>query len=341
MKIGLVGYANNQGLGIMSQDFIRYLNIIYQLVIPSSDKGTNYSLAAKHYLPAKDFCPTDKEINNFLDIVDCVFCVEATYSPNLFEIAKRRKKRTVFFPMWEWFRNEDARYMFVDLFFCTSNKCFNEVHFKNKVFAPWPVDDEYFPYREITGPAKTFLHNAGFAGLNGRKGTNETVEAFTRLNGDYRLIINTQKPIKEYGCAKLIFSDSRITVNEKNFTEKADLYKDGDVLVAPHHCDGQFLVGEEGMACGMPVITTNAEPMAEFGNEELLVKVKKFIYGGFIHENAGHNIPDVDDLYSKMKWCTENDLSILSSKNRKKIVRDYSWNNLSGLYLKLLRGDPA
>jgi hypothetical protein len=97
------------------------------------------------------------------------------------------------------------------------------------------------------------------------------------------------------------------------------------------------MVGLEGCAAGMPVITTDAPPMNEYWsgdyegfvlcetwNEKLLVAVNRTISAKTTNPDSVHNIVNLEDFSAKIEWCANNDLTKLSNANRK-LAEELSW----------------
>lgn len=350
MKLGIIGYANNSGLGIMTQDLINQFDIDYHLVIPGAEKGTDESLSnAKYKISAKQWTPSEIEVLTLLKEVDVVITVETTYYPDLFKLCKEHNVRSVFIPMWEWF--EWDKYQGADMYICTSKatyyyliETFNPVkhdaHMNNVVAIPWPVDTDKFRFRERGNKGKVFVHNAGFGGLNYRKGTLEVVDAFRRIRlENIKLILRTQRPIERYPFYKEIIGDKRIEVHSKDFESNEEMYEMGDIYLYPARYDGQALVAQEAMACGFPVFVTDAEPMNEFSDDAffrvpLLEKEKIRIHN---HE-VDMNIANSEVLGNRMVMCMSKDLRKVSRKNREIIEKNYSWNACKQDYYSVIFG---
>jgi glycosyltransferase involved in cell wall biosynthesis len=232
-------------------------------------------------------------------------------------------------------------YQNVDLYIAPSFKAYQEIPFDNKLFIPYPVDTELFAYRQRTGPAKTFVHNAGSGGLNGRKGTMEAIYAFLRAAAncpDIRLLVRSQRSLEEIVPDVDVSECSRITV-EGSLEYREDLYKEGDVLIYTSRYDGHAMVTLEGMSSGMPVITTNAPPMNEFwrpGENPLLVKVEKEEKINLVNPHCMSHLPSIADLANKIQWCAENDMSAYSARNREIAEKEHSWNTLRERWKKAL-----
>lgn len=139
---------------------------------------------------------------------------------------------------------------------------------KNAFYIPWGTDIETFKCsidcRDNDGVV--FFHSAG---MSNRKGTQTLVSAF--INGQFvrhnaKLIIHTQKPL-DSTISKLIAGNDNIQVIQKTVPHPG-LYHLGDVYVYPTTLDGLGLTIYEALASGLPVITTNADPMREIVNPQ-------------------------------------------------------------------------
>jgi 1,2-diacylglycerol 3-alpha-glucosyltransferase len=132
-------------------------------------------------------------------------------------------------------------------------------------YIPWGTDTRVFHPEEEVKPKEslTFFHSCGVS--PDRKGTDLLVKAFKQVSGGIRLVIHSQLPLKDRfsDLVREINEDKRITLLEQ-VAAPPGLYHLGDVYVYPTILDGIGLTISEALACGLPVITTNAAPMNEF-----------------------------------------------------------------------------
>jgi glycosyltransferase involved in cell wall biosynthesis len=61
-----------------------------------------------------------------------------------------------------------------------------------------------------------------------------------------------------------------VEIRAKRLRSRAELYDEGDVFLAPSRFEGLGFGLMESQACGMPLITTNAPPMNEYGAARLI-----------------------------------------------------------------------
>lgn len=344
MTTGIIGYLTARGLGTMTHDLRVQLGIQHQLV--PVDHGWGYvpewATGNEIYLDQLNVQREDLEIWKEVFGIDTVVSIETSYGDNTFKWAKELGMKTILIVMWESFNPHMQAYRDVDVYIAPSFKAYQEIPFDNKIFLPYPVDTDLFKFKQRNGPAKLFVHNAGSGGMNGRKGTFETLIAFLAAKiscPDIRLLVRSQKPIEE--IVPELNTDGMAGVTFEGPMEfREDLYQEGDVLIYPSKYDGHALVSLEGMASGMPVITTDAPPMNEYwrpGERELLVKVvKEEKPSGLVNPHCMSNMVNGADLMQKIIWCAKNDMSEISTRNRQIVEKEHSWNMLRERWAKVL-----
>lgn len=344
MSTGIIGYLSARGLGTMTHDLRQQLDIRAQIVVP--DEGWPYQVdwATGKELYLEKWTAAREDIELWRDYygINTLVSIETSYGDNTFRWAKELGMRTILIVMWEAFNPNMAAYKNVDLYICPSFKAYQEIPFDNKVFLPYPVDTDLFQYRQRTGVATEFIHNAGSGGMNGRKGTTATILAFSIAKQKRPHIELTVR--SQVGFDTILPDVDCIDVTGVYFEggrpNREDLYTDGDVLIYPSKYDGHALVSLEGMASGMPVITTDAAPMNEFWRpqeSELLVRVEhQEKPNGLVNPHCMSECVDIDDLAAKIVWAADNDMSEISARNRAIVEKEHSWNALKGRWAKVL-----
>jgi glycosyltransferase involved in cell wall biosynthesis len=198
-------------------------------------------------------------------------------------------------------------------------------------FLPWGTDVDIFRPRglKLRDPAVvTFFHSAGMNPY--RKGTDLLIQSFAQLVIEAKLIIHTQKDIirtfpklrelienlSVNGCLRII-----------NKTIPAPgLYHLGDVYVYPSRLDGLGLTIAEALSCGLPVITTDSQPMKEFLDSSVgrLIEVDSYT-----RREDGYYWPqsliDCDSLVQAIEYYSRHKSHLPQLKQR---ARDYAVNNL-------------
>lgn len=335
MTIGVISYLSARGLGTMAHDLRKQLGVGYQLVLPDGDWPyvPEWANGNEIYLGQWEIQRNDLALWKEMDKIDTVVAIETGYGENTFRWCKELGIRTVLIVMWEQFHPRAPAYQDVDMYICPSWKAYQEIPFDNRLFLPWPVDTKEFQFRHRTGQAKTFVHNAGSGGMNGRKGTLEAIEGFIKADvPGTQLIVRSQVPFHQVcpniDIASPVYQNVKIDYGSK--PTRAELYETGDVLIYTSHYDGHSLVGIEAMASGMPLITTDAEPMNELlkPGDKFLVKVRERKFAGTVNPHCLSNLVDIDDLAEAIRYAATTDMSDISMRNRHIAEREHSWLTL-------------
>jgi len=194
-----------------------------------------------------------------------------------------------------------------DAILCSTLRTFYLVRgFCNAYYMGWAVDTDLFRPRDSGEEKFTFFHNAGWLGINYRKMTPAAILAFDAISRhlpDVTLFIHAQAELEKLPpkVVRIVHENPRITYHLETVPAPG-LYHKGCVLLFPSKLEGLGLPLLEGMACGLPVIATDAPPMNEFvhnGENGLLVKVARTQTRA---DNIAfpETIVDVNDLAAKM-----------------------------------------
>lgn len=338
----VVAYNDDTGLGRMANDMVRMLNLGHHLVACSE------RLATKPLQPGRDWKLDPKaditELRRHLDGLEGIISLErCDWHPKLFRTARSMGVRTVCVPMWEWFRGNDPLWGDCDLFICPnefSRQIVQSYGWRKTTVLPWLLDLDQLPVRQVRGPARVFVHNAGLVDHDDRKGTRDTIEAFMQVSRpDLRLIVRAQKE------ASLPNGDPRIEYRFGNLARPADLYAEGEVMIQPSKMEGLGFMVLEPVCCGLPVITTDYPPMNEIVRQpELRVRPRWFKRKCFANQWIKHahlRLPRISHLSRIIEWCADHDLEACSASNRTWAEGTYSssqliarWSHTLGALLK-------
>jgi glycosyltransferase involved in cell wall biosynthesis len=327
----VVGFKDDTGIGRMCQDIQDVIGVRKHLVAPSERMKTKEILQPREFLMSND-----QDINTLIQqmqYLEGIICIERLHwHPLLITVAKKLKLKIVCVPMWEWFKGTDSEWQTVDRFLCPNQKSIDVLHsfgFNNACKLNWVLNISSLPKRKITGVARTFIHNAGLVDHDDRKGTKIAVEAFKKVkNPDIRLIIRMQKH------SPLPKTDERIDVRVCNHQNHSELYLDGDAAIQPSQMEGLGFMVLEPVCSGLPVITTNAPPMNEYVRNPFMLtktrmfKKKSFAYRSASIKQAQLNPPRISSLAKKIEWCSQNDLSHISTENHIWGQKKFSKENL-------------
>ena len=195
-------------------------------------------------------------------------------------------------------------------------------------FIQWGTNPNIFTKKEKPDHLKdnfVFFHNAGMWGVNGRKGTRELIDAFSRVLNRHthtKLFIHSQISVQSKHPQVIIHCE---TVKPPSF------YHYGDVYVYPSKLEGIGLSIPEAMSCGLPVITTNNGPMNEFvedGRNGMLIKVSNFQRRS---DNYywDESLPDVNHLAQLMDMYIQQPhiVKIHGDESRRRILEEFNWND--------------
>jgi hypothetical protein len=178
--------------------------------------------------------PSPDDVANFLDKCDTVLFLERPLPMGLSRVAKDAGKRVVLVVMPEWLPVSSPWLGDVDQFICFTRQgldhCCGIGVGGRTVLTPCPLDLCELPFRQRDRvDYRGVVYCDGWGGVLERKGA----------------------PVVK-------------TVNRTGVAQPADLYADADLIVVPARFDGLGLTLLEAMACGCPVLATDAEPYQTF-----------------------------------------------------------------------------
>lgn len=205
-----------------------------------------------------------------------IFFPDRLEDKNVLEWCKKNKVSTIMIINYETIqKREFGHYKLYSRLLCPV-KCtadlLQEHGIKNSAFIRWGIDNDVFYPRsiKIKHPVM-FIHNAGYGGTEWRKNTLAVVLAFdmaSRKNGNIRLLIKSQRPIKEYPeeMQSVIKRNQNIIINDKNLkmSDLIKLCRSCHVSILPSKWEGIGIPFIESLAMGIPVITVDAPPMNEW-----------------------------------------------------------------------------
>jgi glycosyltransferase involved in cell wall biosynthesis len=310
-------HKDDTGFGRQASDVLAVLGFGHHLVIPS-ERLHDHPIdgVSEQWLPADASPETIRSLLSGLDGI--LFFERHAWHPQILRIAREMGVATVCVPNWEWFNGHAPEWQNCDLFICPSRfteQIVRSYGFTNTCQLPWPIDLAKLPNRHVHGPARHFIHNAGLVDRDDRKGTRDTIEAFSRLTRlDVRLTVRLQKPVP------LPPVDDRVEIVVGNVPSVADLYASGDICVQPSKMEGIGFMVLEPACAGIPVITTDYPPMSEYIQQpQLRCRPrwrKRRAYASQWIRHAHLKLPSIADLTRRMDWAASTDLGPISTANR-------------------------
>jgi glycosyltransferase involved in cell wall biosynthesis len=332
----IVGLKDDSGAGKMSFDLTRLLFPAQRLVTPST-RMEGHPIGEREIWIQNN--ASDSEIEQALERIEVLIVLEdSQIHHRIIRVAKSRRLKVHALALWEWFSHYDPIRKLYDKIICPNNFCYtilDKFGFDNAVRLTWPVDIANLPERIVSGPAKTFVHNAGRFGNDDRKGTLLTLEAFAKVaDQSLSLIVRSQNPLPRR------VEDRRIHYFVGNLRDYHDLYREGDVFVQPSKAEGIGFSILEPMVCGLPVLTTDYPPMNEYITDfRMLVSThwgKKPAQQKTYVQQAHLKIPRVKSLTRRIEWCTEIDMAPFSQRNREWALQNFNPDQLRTKWIQTL-----
>ncbi len=334
----VVSHNDDSGLGRLAQDAKSVLGLRH-LVIPSERLVDNPLDLGRDVLLPRDMSETQMEAA--LAGLDGLIMLERYWwHPLLLETAYRLGLRLTVLPTWEWFRGHETEWGLFHAILCPSQfsrKIVSSYGWKTAQVITVPLDLRRLPAREVSGPARLFVHNAGIVDPDDRKGTADTIRAFRRVKRcDVRLIVRVQKP------AELPEPDERIEIRFVSLPDHGSLYTEGDVALQPSKMEGIGFMVIEPVVCGIPTVTLDYPPMSEHVLQpELRIRKRWFKRSCFPKRaaavpHAHLRLPRMGDFVRRIEWCAEHDLTAISRANRARSAARYDAASLREEWSRVL-----
>lgn len=347
-RLGLISYKNHSGLGVIAANFRKWLPLASQFVIkhPVKDApGETYDIGIPHTFG--DLEPTIDQLNEYLDVCkpEVVIVIETPFNFDFFQIMYDRGIKVVLIPMIDSVGVEKfipyEKYIDLVINFTKVGQKIYAEHWPggniNGIHLPYPIDTEYFCL--LGGETEfTFVHSSGWGGSHYRKSTDLVFTAFQQLSHKYKditMLVNSQCGEQEHSQLRNV---ERVTIQRKDLPEAIDSYRNGPVCIFPSRREGLGLPILEAMACGLPVITTDAPPMNEWFPEDYSLLVKVQCQTDLPYGDVPMYTPSAFDLMKKMEYAYNNPklMEQIGETNRIIIQEKFSWPVLRNTYLEFL-----
>jgi glycosyltransferase involved in cell wall biosynthesis len=289
MKLGLLARADNSGLGVQTHEFYKHMNPDKTLVVDISNLNGNRPYLERY--PGAQVVhgiPQLEDFRTFLEGLDVIFIAESPYDYRLYDLAREMGVKTAVqynYEFFDWFVN--PHYPKPDMLIAPSKWHYDRVqHFCDEhniehIYLHCPVNRALLPKRHIFR-AKTFLHTAGKAASYDRNGTMTVIEASRFLHSPAQILIHfqgeqglphqTTHTIADYQQHILdVGNANRVTIEQKDYDNYEDVYKQGDVFILPRRYGGNCLPLNEALSVGMPAIMPDISPNNEFLPDQWLI----------------------------------------------------------------------
>ena len=336
IKIGLIGRADNGGLGVQTKDFFDFVKPFKTLVVDISGLNGHTSYHEQRYegMQVSSGFPTRSDLEPFLKGLDVVFTIETPYSYELLELAKQKNIKTIIQYNYEFLDYlQNNKLQLPDALWSPSLWHFDEIVEKygdkcRVIHMPPPVDRQRMKYLQ-RNKAQKFLHIAGRKTYEDRNGTFILLDALQYIQAqDIEIVIRTQQELP-------IIDDYRVKINNNDCMEYWNLYNDEDVLLLPRKYGGLSLQLAEAMSCGMLAVMPDISPQNKFLPSELLMKYdRQFI----INTRTEIDVYEVSaiELAKKIDYLAGLDKNKCGKLSRKMddISKEWSWETMLPKYIE-------
>lgn len=346
MRIGLLAYSTDTGLGNQTWEFFKHLHPAKTLVADLSrfnKMPTHHERfpGARIDTCGSRFYLSDESCEWLTDDIDILFVAETPLNYNLFQIAKRKGVPTV----------QQYNYEFLDYFrhpewprptilAAPSTWHADKVDELGEViYFPVPVNTDLIkpvPRREF----KTFIHIIGRPTANDRNGTIQFLKAAMLLGNHYNYIVYLQPPederaVQHFAPVKQMIEEAGRVINLQvitNVDDYSEMYFQGDCLVLPRKYGGLCLPAQEALAAHIPVIMSDISPNNMALPKQWLVPATK--EGTFFaHTDIDFYAVSPGELSNKMYEIAKRSTYGVDTQQAKLFAEKISWEKLKPYYL--------
>lgn len=265
MRVGLVGRADNRGLGVQSWEFYRALQPHAVLCVdePGSrrlgftpDFG-RYPGCRISPLDTDDWTLPLDDIRWLVEQVDVIYAAETLYDWRIVAEARERCVATVVHLNPEFYKHPGSGLPHPTVWWNPTTWRMDDMP-RGCRHVPVPVAvDRFTPNQPADGPLRV-LHVAGHQAAADRNGTRIVADAIRLLRQPAHVRVICQDQRLQFRCRppKHVTVDV-VTGGVANYW---DLYHDCDLLVLPRRYGGLCLPAQEAQAAGVVVVMPDVEP---------------------------------------------------------------------------------
>lgn len=346
MKIGLLAYSTNTGLGHQTQEFFKHMQPHKTLVVDL--ERFNLMPTFHEKFPGARVTrgiPSDTDLLWLLEDIDAVFVCETPLNYNLYTFAKERGVATI----------QQYNYEFLDYYkrphlpkptILAAPTEWNIDKVRAMGIAPvfsWPVpvNRGEVPFREIK-ECTTFVHVVGRPAVHDRNGTIPFLRAAQRIGQNFKYKLFVQPPndptaIKYFQPVLDVINEVKDEINLEvieNAPNYSDIYKAGDVLVLPRKYGGLCLPMQEALSAGMPVIMTDISPNRTLPSSWLVKADFREIFHAHVDVEVYEPVPY--HLEFTMEQFADPAIMDISNQLANQLAEKLSWSRLKPYYETLI-----
>lgn len=332
MRLGLVGWASDTGVGMELRDALRHLPVTAAFYLDHPGKPQSADFKGK----TAGSGDLNGKMLAFLETnqIDTILSWETPGSWDFPAIWQAKGIRWYCVAHYDWFAPKQIpawKMAKILAPFEQASLGLRMIYGLESTTIPVPVDLDRLPFRERR-KAERFVTVYGHGGQGDRRSIVQIMEAWRLMGAEAPpLLIRAQKVIKELEGSL----PHNVTVHFENLSKASDLYANADVAVLPSKYEGVGLSLIEAQACGLPVITTNMEPMRSIAPDYLVsgevgkIEIMQDHWVATCTANPG-------SLAAKVKSLLHQDISEASKTARFRVQEKYSWAVLRDQWANLL-----
>lgn len=337
MRLGLVGYGSDTGVGMELRDALVHLPAVSAFILKHPERPETKGLR----FPPSTFFSKGWELLQEMETwiadvkPDTILTWEIPGDWRFPDLWKRKGIRWVCVIHYDWFMPEHKHDYEKARLISPNFQCQNGIkalYGLDSTLLPIPVDLDRLPFKERRF-AHRFVTVYGQGGPHDRRSIREIVAAWRGITMAFPLTIRAQKkPVEFEGDLP-----NSIGIDLGNMETTAHLYEEQDVAVLPSKFEGVGISLIEAQALGLPVITTDMEPMRTLA-PDLLVNASPFSLEFMIGHKVIAGFPSVLDLRRVVDDISGKDIRDLSHMARRRVENQYSWTVLKEQWLDQLEG---
>jgi glycosyltransferase involved in cell wall biosynthesis len=338
MKIGMIAFSTNTGLGIQTLNFYKHMQPTKTLLV---DLQSLNGMETHHErfdgdgeVRVAKGIPDCLFMEWLTDDVDLVFICETPLNYCIMEKAKRKNVPVVLQFNYEFLdylnRSDIEAPAVLAAPSIWHKKDVEALNIAPVVDLPVPTDGLHINYREIS-ECRTIFHVAGKQAIHDRNGTMTFIEAAVKCGNKFKFKIYAQQldAATQNAIAKAQQKiDLEVIMNIPNYN---DIYNDGDLMVMPRKYGGLCLPMQEALAAGIPVIMPDIEPNGYRLPKQWLVPAKR--ERSFMTRTQ-IDIYETDPNHLAFKMCQFGDREFMKWSNKEaiEIGKGLSWKALKPYY---------
>lgn len=335
MRIALLAFSTQTGLGIQTYNFYKYMKPAKTLI---ADLSSMNGMPTRHELfpdaQVVQGIPDCNAMNWLSDDVDLIFVCETPLNYCLFEKAAIKNVPTVLQYNYEFLdylnRPELPAPTVLAAPTIWHKKDVESLNIAPVLDLPVPTEVSDIISREIS-QCRTISHIAGRQAIHDRNGTNTFIDAAIKCGNKFKFVIYAQSLDKETE-RHIEYAQSKIDLTVVwDVDDYMDMYREADLLVLPRKYGGLCLPMQEALAAGIPVIMPDIEPNGYRLPKQWLVKADR-TRSFMTRTQIDIFETDADHLAFKMCQFGDDELMRWSNKEALEIGKGLKWETLKEYY---------